>query len=246
VDWRTTGRLTPVKNQQQCGSCWAFSTIGSIEALYNIVNNPATNTSSNFSEQQLVDCDLDNNGCNGGDPGAAMDWEYQNGTAIESAYPYYSANGNSNGAGQCSSLPKSGFQIFGGAEFQNDVVALQNAVASQPIVIVVDASNWSPYSGGIYTDCTTNVDHAVLLVGYTSQYWIIKNSWGPGWGESGFIRVANSPACNSMVTTGNYVPLASPRTANVSPYCSAWGSSYCTNPSYQSYMMDNCWAFCKF
>jgi len=246
VDWRAIGKVSPVKNQANCGSCWAFSTVGSLEAL-NLINNSATNSSSNFSEQELVDCNTDNNGCGGGDPGDAMSFEMINGTVAESAYPYYSgANDKSNGAGQCASLTKTGYQIYGPIEFSNDTVALQNAVAMQPVVVLVDASSWSPYSGGIYSQCTSNVDHAVLLVGYTSQYWIIKNSWGAGWGESGFIRVANSAACNQMITTSNYAPLATPRTADIDPNCKYYASTYCTNPSYASYMMANCWVTCKF
>jgi len=236
VDWRAVGKVSPIKNQAQCGSCWAFSTIGSMESL-NLIKN-GTNATSNYSEQQLVDCSLTNDGCNGGDPPTAMDWQMMNGTALETSYPYYSQNGNSNGAGACSSIKNGATQIYGtGRVNEGDVVGLQNAVAMQPVVVVVDASNWSPYTGGIYTSCTTNLDHAVLLVGYNSQYWIIKNSWGASWGTAGFIYVARSSACDTMLTSYPAFPLGSPRTANVDPYCSAYGAAACTDPNEITYMM---------
>ena len=245
MDWRAIGKVSPVKNQQQCGSCWTFSTVGSLEALNNIVNN-ANNATSNFSEQQLVDCDSFDSGCNGGDPSQAMDWQYLNGVTTEAAYPYKSGNGNALGTAACSTLKTGAIKIYGSKQITaNDTVALKAAVAMQPVVIGVDASNWSPYASGVYTDCSTNIDHAVLLVGYTDQYWIIKNSWGTGWGDQGFIYVANSPACNEMVSASAAFPLAKPRVADTNPSCPYY-TSYCNNPSYYSTVMDQCWVTCKF
>jgi len=111
VDWRAVGKVSPVKNQAQCGSCWAFSSIGSLESL-NLIKN-GTNATSSYSEQQLVDCSLTNLGCNGGYPPNALDWEMMNGTASESSYPYYSQAGKSNGAGTCSSIKNGAIKIYG-------------------------------------------------------------------------------------------------------------------------------------
>jgi len=75
------------------------------------------------------------------------------------------------------------------------VNTLKNACDSQPVSVAVDAENWSSYSGGIFSNCGTDLDHGVLLAGYTSSYWLIKNSWGASWGESGYIRLASGDTC---------------------------------------------------
>lgn len=72
---------------------------------------------------------------------------------------------------------------------------LANALAKGPLSVAVDATNWSPYRGGVFNNCAGNVNHGVLAVGFTAQYWLVKNSWGPSWGESGFIRVAKDNTC---------------------------------------------------
>ncbi len=215
--------------------------MGSLESL-NLIKG-ATNLTSNFSEQQLVDCDTFDSGCNGGDPGNAMDWQYINGVASEAAYPYASSSGTSPG-GSCSNIQTGAIKSYGAKRIpQGDVNALKAAVAMQPVVIGVDASNWSPYSSGIYTDCTTNIDHAVLLVGYTSNYWIIKNSWSTGWGVGGFIYLATSSACNAMVSASAAFPLASARTSDENPNCPYYPSSYCTDPNYITTMMGSFFFF---
>ncbi len=176
-----------------------------------------------------------------------MDWQYLNGVATETAYPYKSGDGYSRGTGSCSSLPNNAIKTYGAKRIKaNDTNAVKVAVAMQPVVIGVNADNWSPYSGGIYTDCSMNIDHAVLLVGYTDQYWIIKNSWGTGWGDKGFIYVANSPLCNQMISASASFPLAKPRTEDENPSCRYYSSSYCTNPDYIPTMMEQCWVTCKF
>ena len=240
VDWRAVGKVSPVKDQGRCGSCWTFSSIGSVESL-NLINNSATNATSNFSEQTLVDCDTYDGGCNSGNPGSAFDWLELNGIATEASYPYYSGtnNGTSNGTGKCSSISKGNFRIYGAATlYPFDIVALQNAVAMQPIVVLINANGWSGYKAGVINVCANNTDHAVLLVGYTPQYWIIKNSWSSGWGMGGFIYLdKTNSTCNHMISSTSYLPLASPQVADQTWKCPYYPSYYCTDNNYKPYMM---------
>ena len=187
VDWRTKGAITPVKDQGQCGSCWAFGTTGSLEAISFISGKGL----QSFSEQQLVDCSTSegNQGCNGGLHEYAFAYVESNGITTESAYPYEGVDGScqvSGGAFKISSF----VNIKAG-----DVDQLASAVVQQPVTVSVDASNWQFYSSGIFSDCETSLDHEVLLVGYNADAWIVKNSWAESWGESGYIRLARGDTC---------------------------------------------------
>merc|ERR1719313_2616987 len=191
VDWRTKGAVTPVKNQGQCGSSWAFSTTGSMEGRYQIAGNKLTS----FSEQQFVDCSssFGNQGCNGG----LMDnaFKYAEGTAIDTEAAY----GYTGRSGTCHAEP-------GVAKVKDfkDVApkspsALKAAVATGPVSVAIDAAGlaFQLYFGGIIKHfCGTSLDHGVLVVGYGSEkgedYWILKNSWGASWGEKGFFRIYNN------------------------------------------------------
>lgn len=181
VDWTTKGGVSPVKNQGQCGSCWAFSTTGVLES-WSMLNG---NTVS-LSEQQLVDCSRPqgNQGCNGGWPSSALNYVKANGITTESAYAYTAKDG------QCKTQGGS-FKISGYAS-ASGCNGLANAIQSRPVSVTVDANNWSRYSSGAFNNCGTSIDHAVLLVGIVGGNWKIKNSWGPSWGEKGFIRLAGS------------------------------------------------------
>jgi cysteine peptidase B len=228
VDWRSKGAVTYVKNQGQCGSCWSFSTTGNIEGQWFLAGNKLVA----LSEQEFVSCDTIDSGCNGGLMDNAFTWVVQSRggwVTLESAYPYVS------GAGQVPACSISGkpkvAQITGHQDFQNSESAMATALSTNgPISIGVDASSWQTYSGGILTDCTsTQVDHGVLLVGYdlsySTPYWIIKNSWGPSWGEQGFIRVAyGSDQC--LITTA---PSSSIAGSGPAPSNSGSGSGS-TNP----------------
>jgi C1A family cysteine protease len=187
VDWRTKGAVTGVKDQGQCGSCWAFSTTGSLEGLSFLSGKGL----QSFSEQQLVDCSTSegNQGCNGGLMDYGFTYVESNGITTEDAYPYTAVDGTCSATGGA-------FRIGGYTDVpQGDVNQLAAAVVQQPVSIAVDAENWQLYSSGVFSDCDTNLDHGVLLVGYTSDAWIVKNSWAESWGENGYIRLARGNTC---------------------------------------------------
>ena len=185
IDWTTKGGVTPVKNQGQCGSCWAFSATGSSESW----NKLKKGSTISLAEQQLVDCSgsYGNHGCNGGYPSAALKYIRDKGITTTSSYPYTARTGTCKTSG--GSFKISSYGSTRGCS------SIQNAVNAQPLSVCVDATNWSRYSSGVFSNCGKSINHAVLLVGYTSSYWKIKNSWGTSWGESGFIRTAQGDTC---------------------------------------------------
>jgi C1A family cysteine protease len=184
IDWVAAGKTTPVKNQQQCGSCWAFSATETVESAMLIAGqNPAGG-----APQELVDCDSNDSGCNGGDPAEAMQWIIQQGGQdAESCYPYTAQDGNC-ASSQCTPVNK----ISSTQSISQSESAVYSALQGGPLSICCDASAWQNYNGGVLagSQCGDSVDHAIQLTGYsTSQggYWIVRNSWGASWGESGFI-----------------------------------------------------------
>jgi len=195
IDWRQRGAVTPVKNQGQCGSCWAFSTTGTIEGAH----FRRTGQLVSLSEQNLMDCSRQNNGCNGGNPYLALIYTIRNGGIdTEQSYPYQMSQGpcrfNRNNIGATISNAK---RIIQGSEED-----LQNAVASiGPISVAIDAahSSFQLYRNGVYNEpyCSSyRLDHGVLAVGYGTEngqdYYIVKNSWGSGWGLGGYIKMARN------------------------------------------------------
>jgi len=187
IDWRTKGALTAVKNQGRCGSCWAFSTTGGVEGSEFVDGGSLVS----LSEQALVDCSgsYGNQGCNGGLMDNAFRYIKAHGIPTESSYPYTGRNG------ACKSFtPATKISSF------TDTRDLEGSLRKQPVSVAVDARKWSQYGGGIF-ECSGRVqlDHGVLLVGSYDSYWVIKNSWGPGWGMQGFIQLSKATGSNCGV-----------------------------------------------
>merc|ERR1712054_109167 len=192
IDWVTKGAVTPVKNQEQCGSCWAFSTTGSTEGAYAV----ATGTLTSLSEQMLVSCDKVDSGCNGGLMDNAFGWIKKNGgICAEESYPYTSGAGKT---GTCKKSCSPVVTVTGHTDVEKgDEDALKQAVAQQPVSIAIEAdkSAFQLYKSGILksSGCGKKLDHGVLIVGYGeddgTKYWKVKNSWGKTWGEEGYIRM---------------------------------------------------------
>jgi len=205
VDWNAAGCVTPVKDQGQCGSCWAFSSTGALESSHAIVSdtcNPSDPTTLwSFSEQQLVDCAglrWGNFGCNGGLQQYAFNYYMKGGNnaMFESAYPYTAVDGTC----MYNASNTSGVTVTSWSWVTPYVATgIEAAVAVQPLSISIEADKlcFQFYKSGVLnnTNCGTTLDHAVLMVGYGTDatagpYWLVKNSWGTSWGESGYIQLA--------------------------------------------------------
>jgi len=196
IDWTTKGGVSRVKNQGQCGSCWAFSATGVAESMAKIKKGQSVD----LSEQQLVDCSSSygNHGCNGGWPSSALKYVIAKGLASQSEYPYKA---------KTNSCAKQGgnFKISSQSSMTG-CSGLQNGINSEPISVTVDASKWSSYRSGVFSTCGTSINHAVLLVGIVGGNWKIKNSWGTSWGESGYIRLAGGKSTCGVCQYAGTVP----------------------------------------
>jgi C1A family cysteine protease len=191
VDWSTKGAVTPLKNQRQCGSCWAFSTTGALEGAWKIASGKLVS----LNEQQLVDCSTENHGCNGGSMDLAFDFLKNHSACTEDSYDY-EGKADKCHASKCKvGIPSGSVTGFKDVP-ADDMNALMEAVSQQPVSVAIEADQtaFQMYHGGILTKkCGNKLDHGVLVVGYGSDkgidYWKVKNSWGGAWGEDGFIRI---------------------------------------------------------
>lgn len=207
LDWVAKGAVTPVKNQGNCGSCWAYSATEGIESGLFMSGGPL----EELSEQEIISCDSTDLGCNGGDLPTAFSFVKSNG-GIDSESNYADTSARSGASGKCNTkkekkkvvkLMSSAYAIppceSGSCKNQkeSDLMAALNTFG--PLSVCVNAENWSAdYSGGVYSKkcsgAADNLDHCVQLVGYdnsgSNPYWKVRNSWGSDWGESGFIRLA--------------------------------------------------------
>jgi len=202
VDWRTKGAVNPVKNQGNCGSCWAFSATSSIESIWFISGH----TLANLAEQQLVDCSANwgNQGCNGG----WMDYAFKyvidtKGQDATANYPYTAQ------VGTCKSAqytPVATIKSYNDIP-QGNCAQLLTAITNNPVSVAIAVnSKFQAYTGGVYSDttCGTGLNHGVTAIGYGTDtqtnlpYWLVRNSWGASWGEQGYIRMNR----NVMPSTG--------------------------------------------
>ena len=197
-DWRKLNKVTKVKEQGVCGSCWAFAAIGNIESQYAIMHDSLID----LSEQQLLDCDRVDQGCDGG----LMHLAFQEiirigGVEHEIDYPYQ-------GIEYACRLAPSKLAVRLSHCYQYDLrderKLLELLYKNGPIAVAIDCVDIIDYRSGIATVCNDNgLNHAVLLVGYgienDTPYWIFKNSWGSNWGENGYFRVRrNINACGML------------------------------------------------
>jgi len=195
VDWRSKGAVTKVKNQGGCGSCWAFSATETVESHYQIASGKLLT----LAPQTFVDCVQNPHSCGGtgGCEGATMELAFnltvKSGLALESDLPYRATDES------CPSYTPAVKATGYVKNPTNDAAALETAIATRgPMSVTVAAASWQLYGGGVFTRCSKSglfggdntLDHGVQAVGYTKDYWIVRNSWGAGWGISGYIHLS--------------------------------------------------------
>jgi len=204
-DWRTrAGVVSPVYNQGQCGSCWAFSATENIESQWALKGHGL----QSLSMQQIVDCDTTSYGCNGGWTSSAYQYIMSaGGQEYYQNYPYTAVTGSCHFDASHIDAKLSGWSYV--TESDNEPAMVNYLVANGPLSICVDAEPWQYYNGGVLmaSQCSTSIDHCVEAIGYNQAanppYWIVRNSWGADWGIAGYIYLqygANTCAMGNVVT----------------------------------------------
>jgi len=205
--WLGKGVVSPIQDQGQCGSCWAFSTISAVESALAIKSGNLTK----LSEQEIVDCStacvlemgqqVCNQGCNGGWPWSALtDLISWKGEELETLYPYTAVDGTCARKAENTILPIQNYTCLSGPKLADEAVMAAFLAANGPLSIAMDAGILQSYKSGIikpgrlFDKCSkTQLDHAINIVGYgvegTTNFWIVRNSWGTSWGESGYFRI---------------------------------------------------------
>jgi C1A family cysteine protease len=191
IDWRNTPNvITPVKNQEQCGSCWAFSATESIESAWVLANN----TQQILGPQQIVDCDHNDGGCGGGNTETAYEYVIKaGGQETAKDYPYTGQNGACKFHSSEVAAKITSWKYISQTPKQELGEMLTYVGTSGPVSVCVDAAPWQYYNGGVLKSCGDQVDHCVQVVGYDTMssldVWLVRNSWGADWGEKGYIYI---------------------------------------------------------
>jgi len=211
-DWRSIGVVTPVKDQEQCGSCWAFSATETVESAWMMKHKLNNQTMKPLAPQQIVDCDNSDSGCGGGEPSSAYGYIISTGgQETNKDYPYTGQDGNCNFQ---KNDVYSNIQTWNYAchvEMEREL--LESTYTYGPLSICVDAENWQDYQSGIMTawECAwVNVlDHCVQAVGWDltnpTPYWVVRNSWNTDWGENGYIRLQYGANTCGLTFDATYV-----------------------------------------
>ncbi|MCP3684046.1 MAG: C1 family peptidase [bacterium] len=207
IDWREKGVVSDVRNQGGCGSCWAFSSVAVLESHVAI----RTGKLIAMSEQQLVDCTPDpkhcggTGGCEGATQELGFDYVHKiGGSTSRNDYKYTARDGRCKDSDYKKVATIEGYTKLA----TNDYNALTKSLNSGPVSISVAADRWFMYESGIFNDkkCGATINHAVVAVGYAPGYWIVRNSWGAGWGERGYIRVMREASSKDVQCAIDYHP----------------------------------------
>jgi cathepsin F len=203
-DWRDKGAISAVKNQEQCGSCWAFSATETIESYHHIAHGSLPI----LSPQQIVDCDKTSYGCNGGWTEHAFNYVKSAGgldTAV--SYPYTARDGTCKFNRNTIGAKITGWKYVTQSDDEN--LMLSDLQSIGPFSVCVDASSWSSYRHGVIQNCGQQVDHCVQLTGFSTQdgikAWNVRNSWGTDWGVNGYLYVARGHDTCAIGSDVNYV-----------------------------------------